>query len=177
MPELPDVEGFRRVGARAAGRRVTDVEVADAGVLRGVAPARLRRALTGTTFGTPRRYGKWLGIPTREHGRSHRQDEAVVAFHFGMTGALSWCRADEPRHEHDRLVVTTDSGELRYRDMRKLQGVRLADDDAAFEALLESLGPDAAAVRRDELAERVRDGVPASRPCSWTRPSSPGSAT
>ncbi len=36
MPELPDVEGFRRVLTSCGRRIVTDIEVRDAGVLRGV---------------------------------------------------------------------------------------------------------------------------------------------
>jgi formamidopyrimidine-DNA glycosylase len=48
--------------------------------------------------------------------------------HFGTTGSLQWCPAGEPRHRHDRVVFVFDAGELRYRDMRKLHGLRLALD-------------------------------------------------
>jgi formamidopyrimidine-DNA glycosylase len=43
MPELPDVEGFRRVlDGHAVDRPITQVDVADAGVLRDVSARGLR---------------------------------------------------------------------------------------------------------------------------------------
>lgn len=79
MPELPDVEGFRAVLAEhGTGRRIQHVEVADAGVLRGVSAARLARALHGHRFCDPQRHGKWLIA---------RTDGPALLMHFGMTGA------------------------------------------------------------------------------------------
>ncbi|MFI0408617.1 Fpg/Nei family DNA glycosylase [Actinomadura sp. 3N508] len=144
MPELPDVEGFRRVLAEHTGEPIRSVTVLDAGVLRGVTARRLDAALRGHPFGEPRRHGKWLLAPA---------GGPVVLLHFGMTGSLSWHRADEPRHRHDRVVWRFRDGELRYRDMRKLQGVRLAADGEAAEHALDGLGPDASEVSRDGLAD------------------------
>jgi formamidopyrimidine-DNA glycosylase len=48
MPELPDVEGFRRVFAEhAAGRTVERVEVLDRSMLRNRRPQALGRLLAG----------------------------------------------------------------------------------------------------------------------------------
>lgn len=157
MPELPDVEGFRRVLEHAAGRRIGDVDVRDPGVLHQVAPGRLARTLVGRCFGTPRRHGKWLVAPVREPKARHRRDEPSLVFHFGMTGELLWLDG-EPRHRHDRVVIVADGGELRYRDMRKLQGLRLAGSDAGVDELLDGLGPDAATISCDELGRRLRRG-------------------
>jgi len=64
MPELPDVEGFRRVIAEhGTGRRITSVRVADPHVLHDVSPGRLRETLTGLSFREPERHGKWLVVP------------------------------------------------------------------------------------------------------------------
>ncbi|MPY80648.1 MAG: Fpg/Nei family DNA glycosylase [Actinophytocola sp.] len=156
MPELPDVEGFRRVASRASGHRVERVDVADATVLRGTNGRRLRHALRHAVLGTPRRHGKLLALPVRAAGRKHRHDEPSLVLHFGMTGSLSWCSGDESRHRHDRLVLATGGGELRYRDMRKLQGVRLASDDEQLTEVFGELGPDAAGLGRAELAELLR---------------------
>ncbi|MGW2723006.1 DNA-formamidopyrimidine glycosylase family protein [Streptomyces sp. NPDC001492] len=69
MPELPDVEGFRKVFVDCAkGRLIRHVDVRDAGVLHGVGARRLREALEGRRFTGAERHGKWLlartGRPT-----------------------------------------------------------------------------------------------------------------
>lgn len=151
MPELPDVEGFRRVLAdHGRGRRIERVRVLDAGVLRGITARRFSRALAGRRFAEPDRVGKWLLA---------RTDGPTVLLHFGMTGRLVWQPGDgggrEARHRHDRVIFELDDGELRYRDMRKLQGLRLADDGAAVTHLLAACGPDALAVTRRDLARTL----------------------
>lgn len=139
---------------RAAGRTIDDVDVLDAGVLRGVDAGELRDTLAGATFAAPRRHGKWLVGPVRA-GRRHRADEPSLVFHFGMTGALTWTSHDAERRRDDRVIVGAGSRELRYRDLRKLQGIRLLPDDDGVAALLGDLGPDAAAVDAAELAGRL----------------------
>ncbi len=148
MPELPDVEAFRRVLARhAVGRPVERVEVIDPGVLRDVSSRRLRTTLRGKRFETPRRHGKWLVAPT--------EDGPILLLHFGMTGSLTWSGDSTSRHPHDRVVFTFADGELRYRDMRKLQGIRLIRDADALDRLLSGVGPDALDLSRDEFTEIV----------------------
>ncbi|MCP2166528.1 Fpg/Nei family DNA glycosylase [Goodfellowiella coeruleoviolacea] len=147
VPELPDVEGYRRVLAEhAVGRRVRQVRVTDSGVLHGVSPAGLDRALRDRRFTEPARHGKWLLAHT---------DGPTLLLHFGMTGSLHWAEEDQPVHRHDRVLVRTDGGELRYRDMRKLQGLRLAHTDDEVDRVLAELGPDAAAVDVDEFVDRL----------------------
>lgn len=154
MPELPDVEGFRRVLASCAqGERIDQVEVYDTGVLHGVSAQRLRRDLEGRRFKEPQRHGKWLLA---------RTDGPTVLLHFGMTGGLV-CRSPEDGLDpHDRITLTLSSErQLRYRDQRKLKGLWLADD-AAVARTLESQGPDAASVHRqtfDEALSRRRGSI------------------
>jgi formamidopyrimidine-DNA glycosylase len=148
MPELPDVEGFRRtLDACARGRRIERVDVADAGVLHGVSARRLRERLRGRTVAEPARHGKWLMMPT--------EDGPAVLLHFGMTGGLLCCRSDEPVHRHDRVVLTFGDDQLRYRDQRKLKGLWFAAEgpgDREAHRLLDDQGPDAAEVSRGTLA-------------------------
>jgi formamidopyrimidine-DNA glycosylase len=147
VPELPDVEGFRRVlSDHAVGRRIRYVDVLDAGVLRGVTAAELRRALVGHQFRSPWRHGKHLVVPLTPDG--------YLLLHFGMTGALHWVTSAE-RHRFDRVVFAFAHGELRFRDMRKLHGLRYAPDRAAVDRVLGGLGPDAADLSADELGDRL----------------------
>jgi formamidopyrimidine-DNA glycosylase len=156
VPELPDVEGFRRfLAAHASGRRVESVAVLDTTMLRNTSPQGLGRTLKGGRIGDPRRHGKWLLAPV---------GEACVLMHFGMTGLLAWERRGSERHPHDRIVFDCEGGELRYRNMRKLGGVWIARDRAQTASVLGPLGPDAAALDRERfeaLITRRRGGVKA----------------
>jgi formamidopyrimidine-DNA glycosylase len=145
VPELPDVEGFKRYYARhAAGRRVESVAVPARSIVRNTSPQALGRALRGVTLQRPERRGKWMLAPAGDH---------LVLFHFGMTGFFAWTSrpADETRHRHDRLIIAVGGGELRYRNMRMLGGVWLARDRRDAERIVGPLGPDAAVLSRQDL--------------------------
>ncbi|WP_314177954.1 Fpg/Nei family DNA glycosylase [Streptomyces winkii] len=148
MPELPDVEGFRKVlDSCARDRRIRRIEVYDAGVLHGVSAERLRRELEGRTFTEPERHGKWLFA---------RTGGPTLMLHFGMTGQLLCCRPEDERHAHDRVVFTVGGDrQLRYRDQRKLKGLWLGDE-AAVARTLDAQGPDAADVGRAEFGDLFR---------------------
>jgi formamidopyrimidine-DNA glycosylase len=140
MPELPDVEAYRRfLSEHAAGRRIDRVVVTDAGILRNASARTLDRALRGHRFGEPGRHGKWLIAVTTG---------PQVLLHFGMTGEFGWGDAANGRHRHDRVIFELDRGELRYRNMRKLGGLWLAHDDREAADLMGPLGPDALALDR-----------------------------
>jgi formamidopyrimidine-DNA glycosylase len=155
MPELPDVEGARRLVERAAlGARVTTVVCPDPSALRNVALRRFRAAIVGATVRSAARWGKWLTIGT---------DGASVVVHLGMTGSLHWQAADgeieggetkEGETEDGRfcrLALVTERGALRFLDRRKLGGVWLAADDDELGQVLDDLGPDALGLPCDDL--------------------------
>ena len=150
MPELPDVEGFRRYWSRyMAGERVRKVEVPTPAIVRNRTAQTLGRALAGRRFERPDRHGKWMIAAT---------DGPMLLLHFGMTGGLHWSGRDgEGPHRHDRLVFITPNGEMRYRNMRMLGGAWLARDERELEGIVGALGPDAADLDPDELVE-VLDG-------------------
>lgn len=148
MPELPDVEGFRRyLAEHAEGRRVKEVH-ADPNILRNTTPKDLGRALVGGTIGAGRRHGKWLACPV---------DGITLLMHFGMSGSLVWSGEEPERHRHDRLFLVLEGGELRYRSMRKLGGVWLVREDQDLEEVTGPLGPDAARFDRDDLAKLLAE--------------------
>jgi formamidopyrimidine-DNA glycosylase len=150
MPELPDVEGYRRYWSRyMTGERARRVEVLTPAIVRNRRASTLRDSLRGRRFGRPDRHGKWMLAST---------DGPTLVLHFGMTGGLHWSGQDRGgRHRHDRLIVVTGSGEMRYRNMRMLGGAWLARDEAELDGIVGGLGPDAAALGPDEL-RAVLDG-------------------
>jgi formamidopyrimidine-DNA glycosylase len=147
MPELPDVEAFRRVLAQhAMDKPIQQVDVIDAQVLHGATAREWEEHLPCRAFGKPARHGKWLIVPVTGA-------DPVVLLHFGMTGSLGWVAGHGDRHRHDRVVFSFPDGELRYRDIRKLRGLWLARNQDQAKDILADLGPDALAVSRDELRE------------------------
>jgi formamidopyrimidine-DNA glycosylase len=156
VPELPDVEHYRRWFFRhARGRTIEQVVVTDPGILRNVTARELDDALRHRRFGEPERRGKWLIAWT---------DGPSPLIHFGMTGNLQWAEDADGRHVHDRVIFVLDRGEIRYRNLRKLGGLWLARDGSDVDALLGRLGPDAATIERRaflELLEHRRGAIKA----------------
>jgi formamidopyrimidine-DNA glycosylase len=135
VPELPDVEGFRReLAGPLPGRRVRHVTVHDPGILRNINAHALGRRLAGHRFGAPRRHGKWLILPT---------DGPTLLVHSGMTGHPYYAANGAEAEKYERLVVSLDRGELRYADLRKLRGVWLAGDEDDVADVMGPQGPDA----------------------------------
>jgi formamidopyrimidine-DNA glycosylase len=148
MPELPDVEGFRReLADKLPGRQVRRVDVRDAGILRNATALGLSRNLVKHTFRDPRRHGKWLILPT---------DGPVLLVHSGMTGHPYFAAEGAAEKGYERLVIGLDRGELRYADLRKLRGVWLAPDDDATAEVMGKQGPDALDLDLRSFREALR---------------------
>nr|WP_293340279.1 DNA-formamidopyrimidine glycosylase family protein [Mycobacterium sp.] len=112
MPELPDVEGFRReLATTLPRRRIRHVTVKDPGILRNTTAKAFARRLDGHRFATPSRHGKWLMLPT---------DGPTLLIHSGMTGHPYYAADGADEIGYERLVISLDKGELRYADLRKL---------------------------------------------------------
>jgi formamidopyrimidine-DNA glycosylase len=149
VPELAEVDAYRRLATRALGRRVAEVLAPDAWYLRGgLDAASLTAALVGRRFVDARRIGKLLLLDTDGEG-------PVLGLRFGMTGRLLvdgtagvdqlLYSSDQDLERWDRFGVRfADGGDLRIRDPRRLGGVELAPVE-------DRLGPDALAVTADDL--------------------------
>jgi formamidopyrimidine-DNA glycosylase len=148
VPELPDVEGFRRkLAATLPGRRVRHVEVHDAGVLRNTTGRAFARNLEKHTFRNPRRHGKWLILPT---------DGPTLLIHSGMTGHPYYASDGADEKGYERLVLSLDCGEFRYADLRKLRGIWLAADDDEAATVMGPQGPDALGLQLPAFRSALR---------------------
>jgi formamidopyrimidine-DNA glycosylase len=156
VPELPDVEGFRRFYSRhAEGRAIVRVEVPDPALVRNRSRRSLVRMLVGRRFGPGRRHGKWLIIALSHldaSSQTESKDAPELLMHFGMTGALAWSDNDAGRHRHDRLIFVCEGGELRYNNMRRFGGVWLAGSPRERGRITGPLGPDAAELAFEQFA-------------------------
>jgi formamidopyrimidine-DNA glycosylase len=148
MPELPDVEGFKRVlASHALGKTINHVVVNDARILGKLAPRTLISRLDGAKLIEARRHGK--------HLMAHIDRGGWLTLHFGMSGALQFARTlkSEPPFTRVRLDFV-DDGCLAYISKRMLGRVGLIEDAADFIAG-EKLGPDALDRRFDFDAFRA----------------------
>lgn len=154
MPELPEVELYRRLAERAVGRRIAEVDAPDAWFLkRGLDAGTAGRSLTGRTVSAARRRGKLLLLDT--DGGSG----PVLGLHFGMSGRLLvdgvagvtdlLYSSNQELERWDRFALRFDGGgDLRVRDPRRLGGVELDPDERR-------LGPDA----RSATVATLRDAL------------------
>jgi formamidopyrimidine-DNA glycosylase len=135
MPELPDVEVFKRyLDATALHKTITAVEVKSARILRGVSIGMLQKTLRHRQFQSTHRHGKHL-LVALEQG-------PWLTLHFGMTGYLKYFKQMDQDPEHDRLLLSFANGfHLAYVCQRKLGAVGLTDDIDSFIEEQE-LGPD-----------------------------------
>lgn len=155
MPEGVEVELYRRLAERVAGRLVERVDTPDTWYLKGGLVAdELRVALEGQVLTAARRRGKLLLIDV-DGGH-------VLGLRFGMTGRLlvdDEAAIDKLEYSSSRAEPSWDRFGLRFagggslvvRDPRRLGGVEL---DPAEEAL----GADAFTVTPQELRRRVLVG-------------------
>ena len=136
MPELPDVELYKRyLDEHALGQTIDRVVVSDARIL-GELPAEAFVArLAGNRFEGSRRHGKHLLVRLRRDG--------WLTLHFGMTGGLACFRDETDDPPYDRVRFDFEGGRhLAYVNRRMLGRVGLADDAEEF-IRAEQLGPDA----------------------------------
>ena len=137
MPELPDVEVYRRrLVSATRGRHLEGVIARDTEVLDRVSPRRLDDALSGARFVGTRRRGKNLYAVT-PHGPHLR-------LHFGMTGDL--VVLDDPDQDepgHTRVVFRLSGGRrMLFVDQRRLGEVGVVED-VDQDIAARGLGPDA----------------------------------
>jgi formamidopyrimidine-DNA glycosylase len=158
VPEILEVETYRRQAARVVGRTIVQVETPDAWFVKGTDPAEVVEAATGRRVLRARRRGKLLVLDLGEPGGA--EDDVVrLGLRFGMTGRLivdGAAAIDRLEYSSDRddpawdrfALRFGDGSELRLRDPRRLGGVSLDPDE-------DRLGPDALTVTLPELAHAL----------------------
>jgi formamidopyrimidine-DNA glycosylase len=136
MPELPEVETFRRyLDSTSLYQRITNVDVRDAYVLKRVSTRQLARQLKGRRFESSHRHGKHLFVRAGE--------ELWLRLHFGMTGSLEYLNHDEVAPKTARVIFHfADNCRLAFDDQRKFGEIELIEDVDGF-LQTRGLGPDA----------------------------------
>jgi formamidopyrimidine-DNA glycosylase len=136
MPELPDVEVFRRDFSRQAlGRGIERVDIITPRILAGTSPHLLQACLTHREFRAAQRYGKRLYAAVDNDG--------WLSFHFGLSGRLWYGTVDEAPPPGARLLIGfRDGGRLAYLNPRMIGRIEWITDPA-LDVRAKRLGPDA----------------------------------
>ena len=176
MPELVEVEVYRRLAEAVVGRRIAEVIAPDAWYLkRGLTAEGAADALIGCTISAARRTGKLLLLdtdgPARAGGPGGPSTALgpggpVVGLRFGMSGRLlvdgkaavdnlmyASNREEEKWDRFGLRFAPPHGGDLRMRDSRRLGGAELDPPEAR-------LGPDALTVTPAALAQALRSVAP-----------------
>lgn len=126
MPELPDVEIFKRyLDATSLHQRIQDVEVRNVYILKDVTARELTRGLKGRRFESSRRHGKHLFVRT--------DVDIWLRLHFGMTGSLQYFKNNEQAPGHARvLFVFANNRRLAFEDQRQFGQIGLLKDVDEF---------------------------------------------
>ncbi len=146
MPELPDVETFKRyLNATSLHQRIANVDVRSAYVLKGVSARELERRLQRRRFESSRRHGKHLFVRT--------DGDFWLRLHFGMTGSIHYFKRPEQAPKHTRVFfVFANTHCLAFEDQRKFGEVGLIEDVNEF-LKKRALGPDALDVSLGQFRE------------------------
>lgn len=136
MPELPDVENYRRyLEAHGLHQRIAHVEIDSEKILRDTPKTALCETLLGRELIRTHRHGKHLFAAL--------DDGPWLMLHFGMTGYLAYFEAPDDDPKHDRLRLDFANGwRLAFVNQRLFGEAGIVDDPATFAADRE-LGPDA----------------------------------
>lgn len=147
MPELPEVENYRKyVAGTALDQRIVKVEISDGKVVKDPEDEFKKRLEGNLIIGTDR-VGKYLFILMEKGG--------PLMMHFGMTGSPRYFRdkGDAPRHA--RVTFHLDSGYmLAFNCPRKFGRLVLADSVEAY-CKSNKIGTDAAKIDWDEFQARL----------------------
>jgi len=149
MPELPDVEVYRRyIESTSLHQPIERVRIDDASLVEHGSARSLQRRLKGRSFESTRRRGKHLFIELDRDG--------WLEVHFGMTGDVAYHEAggDDPAYTAIRFDFENGAS-LCYVNRRKLGHVSLVDDPDAF-IETEELGPDAYDLSREDFIDLMQ---------------------
>ena len=144
MPELPDVETFKRYfDASSLHQRIGHVDVCDPYILKDISACELELRLKGRQFKSSRRHGKHLFV--------RADDDLWLRLHFGMTGSLHYFKAEEQAPRHTRvLFVFANTHSLAFEDQRKFGEIGLIEDVNEF-LKKRALGPDALSINLSQF--------------------------
>lgn len=151
MPELPDVEVFRRYLARHARRQTIEkTQVSCPEMLESTNAGGLGRQMKGRQISEGHRHGKYLF--------AELDDGTALVLHFGMTGYLVYGKPDQGPPDYACLTLHFQNNRnLYYISKRKLGTITHTPDRKAY-VQEKGLGPDARSIDADSFVAILQAG-------------------
>ncbi|MEA2020761.1 MAG: DNA-formamidopyrimidine glycosylase family protein [Patescibacteria group bacterium] len=149
MPELPDVEHFRRKFEETSlDKTIQKVEVKGKQMLKNISFKDLQHQLEGSHFVNTRRYGKFLFCKTSK-------DTWLVA-HFGMTGNVVHFKKDKKLPKYAKLIFYFPHSATALTSIRKLGEFSITNDPDQY-IQERGFGPDALHTDFESFYNKVKD--------------------
>ncbi|MEO8399624.1 MAG: DNA-formamidopyrimidine glycosylase [Ignavibacteriaceae bacterium] len=122
MPELPEVESFRKYfHSNALNKKIKNAEVESSKMLGKISSKSLQKNLKGSNFKSTKRHGKNLF--------AELNNNKWLLLHFGMSGFLKYYKNKSEAPKHIRLLIDFENGwHLAFDDLRKFGKIDLVDD-------------------------------------------------
>lgn len=126
MPELPEVESFRKfIDKHALGKKIEVARLASKNMLLHTKEKDLIKTLDGNTLIETYRHGKFLFIKLKTNGN--------LMLHFGLTGDVEYTKPGETPPEKFALQLHfADDSAFFFTDTRKMGKIALVEDISAF---------------------------------------------
>ncbi len=148
MPELPDVEVFKKAADKSIGHKVEDITVKDE-KFPGATKNSLGRHVKNQEVKNTTRRGKYLFI--------EMDSWFALVLHFGMTGFLSYRAIDSETPPYAKCIFKlSNDHKLIYVSKRKLGKIEITDD---IEKYIEEqeLGPDALDINQADFLSKIKE--------------------
>ncbi len=148
MPELPEVESFRKfIEKTSLHKSIHVVKLASKNMLSETKEKELIKALQGNSFEHTFRHGKFLFMKLAKGGN--------LMLHFGLTGDVEYAKAGEDHPEKFALHLHfDDDSSFFFTDTRKMGKIALVEDVDAF-IEQRKYGPDALKIKMEDFIGKV----------------------
>lgn len=148
MPELPDVEIFRKEAEKSKNAEITGFEIDDKDFVE-LTPKKFSSKLKGKKFKDTLRRGKYLFMKVN--------NDAGVVMHFGMTGYLEYLEKDDDAPDYTKCsFVLKNKHKLHYISKRKLGHVKYVDKIDKFIEENE-IGPDVLELSESKFISKLKE--------------------
>ena len=142
MPELPDVEIFRRYSRKVLNKKIKKISINVSSLL-DVSKSTLHRHLGGNKFVGTDRIGKYLLLEI--------SDGYFLVLHFGMTGDISYYQKKKPEYIVLKLLLSNNRI-LAVTSKRKLGSISIVKSKKELKKD-KNLGPDFLSLSKQDFVE------------------------